>query len=142
MEQSKINGNLSISQRQAVIELIAKKGRDKRFVQNWRAISLLNVDTKILSKSLAKIKECSLWTNQISSNQTAYVKNRCIRESGRLISDVIEMCDILNIPGYLVIMGIEKAFDSLDHDFLLFALKKFGFGENFIHWIKVLSNKQ
>ena len=60
LEQSKINGNLSISQRQAVIELIAKKGRDKRFVQNWRAISLLNVDTKILSKSLAKIKECSL----------------------------------------------------------------------------------
>ena len=52
------------------------------------------------------------------------------------------MCDILNIPGYLVIMGIEKAFDSLDHDFLLFALKKFGFGENFIHWIKVLLNKQ
>ena len=52
------------------------------------------------------------------------------------------MCDILDIPGYLVTMDIEKAFDSLDHDFLLFALKKFGFGENFIYWIKVLLNKQ
>ena len=39
-------------------------------------------------------------------------------------------------------MDIEKAFDSLDHDFLLFVLKKFGFGENFVHWIKVLLNKQ
>ena len=39
-------------------------------------------------------------------------------------------------------MDIEKAFDSLDHDFLLFAFKKFGFGENFIHWIQVLLNKQ
>ena len=39
-------------------------------------------------------------------------------------------------------MDIEKAFDSLDHDFLLSALKKFGFGENFIHWIKVLLNNQ
>ena len=58
-------------------------------------------------------------------------------ESGRLISDVIEMCGILDISGYLVTMDIEKAFDSLDHDFLLF-----GFGENFIHWIKVLLNKQ
>ena len=56
----------------------------------------------------------------ISPNQTGYVKNRCIRESGRLISDVIEMCDILDIPGYLVTMDIEKAFDSLDHGFLLF----------------------
>ena len=78
----------------------------------------------------------------ISSNQTAYVKNRCIGESGRLISDVIEMCDKLDIPGYLVTMSIEKAFDSLDHDSLLFALKKFGFAENFTHWIKVLLNKQ
>ena len=52
------------------------------------------------------------------------------------------MCDILDIPGYLVTMDIEKAFDSLDHNFLLFALKKFGFGENSIHWINILLNKQ
>ena len=78
----------------------------------------------------------------ISSNQTASVKNRCISESGRLISDVTEMCNVLDIPGYLVTMDIGKAFDLLDHDFLLFALKEFSFGENFIHWIKVLLNKQ
>ena len=141
LKQSKIEGNLSISQRQAVIKLIVKKDRGKRFVKNWRPISLLNVDTKILSKSLAEKLKSAL-PELISSNQTAYVQNRCISESGRLISDVIEMCDILDIPGYLVTMDIEKAFDSLDHDFLLFVLKKFGFGENFIHWIKVLLNKQ
>ena len=132
LKQSKIEGNLSISQRQAVIKLIVKKDRDKRFVKNWRPISLVNVDTKILSKSLAEKLKSAL-PELISSNQTAYVKNRCISESGRLISDVIEMCDILDISGYLVTMDIEKAFDSLDHDFLLFVLKKFGFGENFIH---------
>ena len=38
--------------------------------------------------------------------------------------DVIEMCNIIDIPDYLVTMDIEKAFDSLDHDFLLSALKK------------------
>ena len=108
LKQSKIDGHLSISQRQAIIKLIAKKDRDKRFVKNWRPISLLNVDTKILSKSLAeKLKH--VLPELISSNQTAYVKNRCISESGRLISDVIEMCDILDIPGYLVTMDIEKS---------------------------------
>ena len=141
LKQSKIDGNLSISLRQAVLKLIEKKDRDKRFVKNWRPISLLNVDTEILSKSLAE-KLNNVLPELISSNQTAYVKNRCINENGRLISDVIEMCDILDIPVYLVTMDIEKAFDLLDHDFLLFALKKFGFGENFIHWIKVLLNKQ
>ena len=124
MTQFKIDGNLSISQRQAVIKLIEKKDRDKRFVKKWRP--------KTLSKSLAE-KLKNVLPELISSNQIAYVKNRCISESGRLISDVIEMCDILDIPGYLVTMDIEKPFDSLDHDFLLFALKQFGFGENFIH---------
>ena len=48
------------------------------------------------------------------------------------------MCDILDIPGYLGTMDIEKAFDPLDHDFLLSVLKNFRFGENFIYWINVL----
>ena len=52
------------------------------------------------------------------------------------------MCDILDIPGYHVTMDIEKAFDSFDHYFLLFALKKIGFDERFIHWIKILLKKQ
>ena len=112
LKQSKIDGNLPISQGQAVIKLIAKKDRDKRFAKNWRPISLLNVDTKILSKSLAE-KLKNVLPELISSNQTAYVTNRYISESGRLISDVIEMCDILDIPGYLVTMDIEKAFDYL-----------------------------
>ena len=79
----------------------------------------------ILSKSIAeKLKHvlCEL----ISCNQTACVKNTRISENGRLIFDVIEMCDILDILGYLVTMVIKKARDSLDHDFLLsvFFLKK------------------
>ena len=39
-------------------------------------------------------------------------------------------------------MNIENAFDSLDHDFLVNVLNKFGFGSNFISWIKLLLNSQ
>ena len=39
-------------------------------------------------------------------------------------------------------MDTEKAFDSLDHSFLISILKQSGFGENFIDWIKILSYKQ
>ena len=72
---------------------------------------------KILSRSLAEELKHVI-PELISSNQTTFVKNQCIKESGRLVSNVIEMCDILDIPGYLVTMDIQKAFDSLDHDFL------------------------
>ena len=63
----------------------------------------------------------------------------CISESGRLISDITEICGKENIPGSLVTMDLEKA---LDHDFLLCALKKFGFGDSFTNWIKILLNDQ
>ena len=42
-----VHGKLSNSQRQGIIRLIEKKDKDKRFVENWRPISLLNVDYKI-----------------------------------------------------------------------------------------------
>ena len=41
-------GELSTSQKQAVIKLIEKKDRDKRLIKNWRPISLLNLDTKLI----------------------------------------------------------------------------------------------
>ena len=39
-------------------------------------------------------------------------------------------------------MDIEKAFDSLDHDFLILTLEKYGFGKNFILWVKILLRDQ
>ena len=39
-------------------------------------------------------------------------------------------------------MDIEKAFDSLDHKFLISALEKYGFGKNFISWVKILLRNQ
>ena len=42
-------GELSNSQKQAIITLIKKKGKDKRMIKNWRPISLINVDAKIAS---------------------------------------------------------------------------------------------
>ena len=47
-------GELSTTQKQALITLIEKKGKDKRLIKNWRPISLINVDAKIISKVLAK----------------------------------------------------------------------------------------
>ena len=67
----------------------------------------------------------------------------CISKTGRLIFDIMEICGKENIPGYLVTMDLEKAFDSLDHVFLICTLKKFGFGDSFINWIKIfLDDKQ
>ena len=78
----------------------------------------------------------------ISSNQTAYVKNRFISDSGRLISDILEIAKKLAVEGFLVIRDIEKALDSVNHCFLLQILQKFGFGIDFVSWIKTILKNQ
>ena len=72
----------------------------------------------------------------------AYVDERFIGESGRLIDNVIKICHIEKTSGYLLTVDFEKAFDWLNHKFLIAVLKKYGFGEDFIDWIKILLRDQ
>ena len=130
-------GELSSSQKQAMIVLIGKKESDKRLIKNWRPISLLNVDTKILSKALAMRLKKVIGT-LVAPEQSAYVPGRFIGEPIRLISDILEYTDKMNIPCYMFAADIEKAFDSVSHAFLISVLRKFGFGANFIQWIRVV----
>ena len=67
----------------------------------------------------------------ISKNQTASVKGRFISEEGRLISDILEMSDSLKIKGFLMTLDIEKAFDLVNHLFLITGLDKYCFKEVF-----------
>ena len=102
---------------------------------------MLNVDIKILFKALAKrLKE--VLPCLISAQQTAYVQNRNIGESRRLISDIIEIANTRQMEGFLATMDVEKAFDSLDHKFLVSVLKRIGFGQNFISWIEIILKNQ
>ena len=96
IQQSFIAGELSTSQKQAIIKLIEKKHRDKRFIKNWRPISLLNADMKLILKVLASHLK-SVISSIVNENQVAYVNNRFISEKGRLISDIIEINNSLNI---------------------------------------------
>ena len=56
--------------------------------------------------------------------------------------DLIDCADCNNISGAIVLRDIEKAFDGVDHVFLLEVLKSFNFGENFIKWVKVFYNNR
>ena len=82
----------------------------------------------------------NLLPNLISANQNGYVTNIFISEGGRLIPDILEMTDILNMEGYLLTVDIEKSFDSVDQYFLLVILEKYSIKKIFLRWIEVLLN--
>ena len=74
----------------------------------------------------------SVLPSLISDNQSAYVDGRFISEGRRLIADVLQTTDTLKLTGMLVTIDIQKTFDSVNHQFLILALKRYGFGKMFI----------
>ena len=108
-------GELSNSQKQAIITLVEKKGKNKK-IKNWRPISFINVDAKIASKILAKRLEKVL-PEIIHSNQNTFVKGRSIFDAIRTIDDVIEYTKEKKISGILVAIDFEKAFHTLHFNF-------------------------
>lgn len=60
-----------------MISLIPKKDKDRKYIGNWRPISLLNVDYKILAKALA-LRVSPLIPKLVHLNQTGFVPGRFI----------------------------------------------------------------
>ena len=132
LNHSTLLGELSISQRQGIISLIPKKNKDPLLLKNWRPISLLKTDYKLATKCIAKRLE-KLLPYLIDGDQTGYIKGRFIAENIRLISDIIEQHE--NKGGMILFLDFEKAFDSLEWDFLFKVLSTMNFGPSFLNWI-------
>ena len=56
-----------------------------------------------------------------------------------LMGDSLVMLDLNDL---LVTIDIQKAFDSVNHQFLTLALKRYEFGKMFIKWVKTILNNQ
>ena len=131
------SGMLSPSQRNGVITLLPKKDKDPLQVKNYRPITLLTTDYKILAKCFANRLKCCIH-DLIHTDQSGFMKGRNIGHNIRLILDIIEYTDSNDIPGSILLIDIEKAFDSVSHNFLFQTLKQFNFGQGFIDSIKTL----
>ena len=131
------NGELSIEQRRGIITLIPKKDKNRLFLKNWRPLTLLNVDYKILAKLLSN-RLCKVLPHIINEDQTGYIKGRFIGCNIRQIEDAIIFTDLNNTPGIILTIDFEKAFDSINWNFIDKALDAFNFGPIFRGYIRTL----
>lgn len=129
--------HLTNTMQRGIISLIYKKKGDKKLLKNWRPITLLNVDYKIISKTLASRLKTVL-ESIISPEQTCSVPGRDISDNIASVRDIIHYCDEEKIQAYILKLDSEKAFDRVSHQYLLNLLPRFGFGEQFVEWIKII----
>ena len=133
-----LHQRLSPSQRSAVITLLFKKG-DHLETKNWRPISLLCTDYKILAKALSN-RLLKVIHHVISPDQTCGVPGRFMGENVRLIHDVVHFANSNDIPSAILTLDQEKAFDRVEWSYLQKVLKKMGFGDSFCSWVSLLYN--
>ena len=104
-----------------------------------RPISLLNTDYRILAKILAtRLKKVLPFI--IHEDQTEFLKGRYIGENIRMFIDSIDFGRKYSIWGIVFSIDFEKAFDSIEWNFLDICLTKFGFGCTFKSMIKMMYN--
>ncbi|CAM2100444.1 unnamed protein product [Caretta caretta] len=130
------SGVLPLSCRRAVLALLPKKG-DLRDLRNWRPISLLSMDYKIVAKAIS-LRLGSVMADMVHPDQTYTVPGRSIFDNLFLVRDLLELGRRDGLSFALLSLDQEKAFDRVDHGYLLSTLQAFGFGPQFVSFLRVL----
>ncbi|KAK3567954.1 hypothetical protein QTP86_027414, partial [Hemibagrus guttatus] len=127
---------LPLSSLRAVITLLPKKG-DLQDIKNWRPVSLLCTDYKVMSKALANHLR-DIVDSVIQTDQTYCVPNRSIVDNVSLIQDILDISRSLAVNLGLISLDQEKAFDRVEHQYLWKTLEAFGLSPSLIAIMKVL----
>jgi exonuclease III len=127
---------LPTSMLNGIITLIPKKG-DLTQLANWRPITLLNTDYKLITRSLAK-RLTTVLPKLITTDQSYCIPNRSIHTNLHLIRDSIDYANQRNLPLAVISLDQASAYDRVEHPYIFHVLEKFGFGEKFIKNIRTM----
>ncbi|KAG6926333.1 hypothetical protein G0U57_012244, partial [Chelydra serpentina] len=130
------SGVLPLSCRRDVLALLPKKG-DLRDLRNWRPVSLLSTDYKVVAKAIS-LRLGSMLADVVHPDQTYTVPSRTIFDNLYLVRDLLELGRRDGLSFALLSLDQEKAFDRVDHGYLLGTLQAFGFGPQFVGFLQVL----
>jgi hypothetical protein len=134
------NNCVSESMVTGLITILYKNKGSKLKLENYRPISLLNSDYKILAKILANRMKQVL-NDIIAPTQNYSVPGRDIADTINTIRDVINKMNHDKMGGIVLSIDLNKAFDRVEHDFMFRVMGKYGFGNRIIGWIKLLYKK-
>ena len=134
-----VKGELSITQREGIITCITKDNKPHHFITKYRPISLLNCVYKIASGTIANRIKGTL-QKLIHKDQTGFIAGRYIGENTRLVYDIMHHTEEHRLPGLLLLVHFEKAFDSVSWSFIYKVLEFFCFGNSIISWIKLFNH--
>ena len=116
--------------------MVMKKAENCQKAEDSHPFSLLNVIYKMASSVIASRLK-SFLPKLIHEDQKGFISGRCISENVRLIYDILFEAKQQEIPGLLLSIDFQQAFDSISWKFIHKTLDYFNFGPSFKRWIKL-----
>ncbi|KAL3685968.1 hypothetical protein R1sor_003990 [Riccia sorocarpa] len=120
----------------AIVKLLPKNN-DRKFLKNWRSISLLTLTYKIIGKILAaRLKE--VVPCLVDDDQTGFVHGRSIIDNVISLQLCQDITDCTGEPAIFCKLDFEKAFDRVQHDYLWDTLRSMRIGQHTISLLRML----
>ena len=119
-------GELPLSLRRAVITLLFKK-EDTENLKNWRPISLLNADYKLIAKVISQ-RLRAVMPSLIHPDQSCAVPGRSSEDNATLLRDISDYVQSNNLKCAFIAIDQEKALDYVDWGFMHKVLARMNFG--------------
>jgi exonuclease III len=113
------------------------KKNDKREISNYRPITLLNTDYKLLTKVLA-IQLMKYIPDMVHPNQAGFIPSRSIFDHIRLAKSIISYAEVMDVDGAIVALDQEKAYDKIRHEYLWETMKEYNLPDPFTNTVKAL----
>ena len=113
------------------------KKKDATKIENYRPITLLNTDYKLLTKALS-LQLLDSVGQIIDKDQAGFIPGRSIFDHIRLSRIMTTFAEVAEKNGAIVALDQEKAYDKLTHRYLWKTLETFNLPKRFIDTVKNL----
>ena len=135
------HGVLHLFARRGMLTLVPKKDHDILWIKNWRPLTMLTLDYKILSKVLDTRLKLLVLDTIIEKYQTGFMSGQFILENVLKRMEVLDYSARNKLQNLVMIIDFEKCFDKVDHKAISGSMRYFGIGEHFIHMVMLLFTK-